>query len=157
MDRNQPMTAKKLYTSNTTKAKLNNHFWQTTLVTRLTDKYYSLPPGTFYSQKITLARLAGLCFQADPQLHLHVWRETCKKGKKGQSFYLNSYLVLYMYHYNTCQETFTAVELTTVTSKFGAVLGTVKRNYTMPLVISRVTSSFKYLAISISVHCNIPV
>ena len=117
----------------------------------MTDKYYSLPPGTFYSQKITLARLAGLRFQDGPQLHFR--RETCKKGakraKKGQSFYLNSYLVLYMYHYNTCQETFTAVELTTVTSKFGAVLGTVKRNYTMPLVISRVTSSFKYLAISI--------
>jgi len=40
-----------------------------------------------------------------------------------------------MYHYNTCQETLTAVELTTVTSKVGAVLGAVKRNYTIPLVI----------------------
>jgi len=30
------------------------------------------------------------------------------------------------------------VELTTVTSKVGATLGTVKRNQTMPLVISKV-------------------
>ena len=74
---------------------------------------------------------------------LNFKRETCKKGKlETQSSYLNSYLVLYMYHCNTCQETLTAVELRTVTTKFGAVLGTVKRNYKMPLVISRVVKIY---------------
>ena len=71
------MTNKKLYTglAKPLKAKLTNQFGRTTLATRLT-----LPPGAFYSQKLTLARLAGLSFQDGPQLHFR--RETCKKGEK---------------------------------------------------------------------------
>ena len=59
------MTNDKLDTSlaaNSIKAKLTNHISRTTLVTPTTDKHYSLPPGSCYSEEITLARLACLVF-----------------------------------------------------------------------------------------------